>query len=233
MSLQTDTERPKANSPQSLSGLRPFIDPYRWQVALAVLFLRRRYSGHPRLPGGLRQLIDGGLLSGDRGTQAAKLRGHFLTLFGVAFCTRYLLSGALLHMVSWLGERVTTDLRNAVYSHVLRQSPAFFEATQTGEVLSRLTTDTTLVQTVVGSSLSMGLRNGVMGLGALIMLVWTNPYVMTQVLLILLLRSCPAWFGPPRANYRVPARQGGRRQRRGRRSAQRHSGGAKLHRRRP
>ncbi|MEZ5707210.1 MAG: ABC transporter transmembrane domain-containing protein, partial [Burkholderiaceae bacterium] len=91
---------------------------------------------------------------------------------------------------------VTTDLRNAVYSHVLRQSPAFFEATQTGEVLSRLTTDTTLVQTVVGSSLSMGLRNGVMGLGALIMLVWTNPYVMTQVLLILLLVVLPSmWFG--------------------------------------
>ena len=55
-------------------------------------------------------------------------------------------------MVSWLGERVTADLRNAVYAHVVRQSPEFFETTQTGEVLSRLTTDTTLVQTVVGSS---------------------------------------------------------------------------------
>ena len=69
-------------------------------------------------------------------------------------------------MVSWLGERVTADLRNAVYAHVVRQSPEFFESTQTGEVLSRLTTDTTLVQTVVGSSLSMGLRNTVMGIGA-------------------------------------------------------------------
>ena len=76
------------------------------------------------------------------------------------------------------------------------QSPEFFETTQTGEVLSRLTTDTTLVQTVVGSQLSLGLRNTVMGVGALAMLVWTNPYVMTQVLLILVLVVLPTmWFG--------------------------------------
>ena len=88
------------------------------------------------------------------------------------------------------------DLRNAVYAHVLEQSPEFFETTQTGEVLSRLTTDTTLVQTVVGSSLSMGLRNAVMGVGALAMLVWTNPYVMTQVLGIIVLVVLPTvWFG--------------------------------------
>ena len=76
------------------------------------------------------------------------------------------------------------------------QSPEFFETTQTGEVLSRLTTDTTLVQTVVGSQLSLGLRNMVMGVGALAMLVWTNPYVMTQVLLIIVLVVLPTmWFG--------------------------------------
>ena len=98
--------------------------------------------------------------------------------------------------MSWLGERVTADLRNAVYAHVLRQSPEFFETTQTGEVLSRITTDTTLVQTVVGSSLSMGLRNAVMGVGALGVLVWTHPYVMTQVLAVILLVVLPAtWFG--------------------------------------
>jgi len=87
-------------------------------------------------------------------------------------------------------------LRNAVYSHVLQQSPEFFETTQTGEVLSRLTGDTTLVQTVVGSSLSMGLRNAVMGVGALFMLVYTNPYLMVQVLGVLVLIVLPAvWFG--------------------------------------
>ena len=99
-------------------------------------------------------------------------------------------------MVSWLGERVTADLRNAVYAHVVRQSPEFFETTQTGEVLSRLTTDTTLVQTVVGSSLSMGLRNAVMGIGAMAMLIVTNPVVMTQVLGILVLVVLPSlYFG--------------------------------------
>ncbi|MDB5947855.1 MAG: transporter related protein, partial [Ramlibacter sp.] len=130
-----------------------------------------------------------------KGEQVLALRDHFLELFGVAVALG-LFSAARFYMVSWLGERVTADLRNAVYAHVLQQSPAFFETTQTGEVLSRLTTDTTLVQTVVGSSLSVGLRNAVMGAGALVMLVWTNPYVMTQVLGILVIVVFPsAWWG--------------------------------------
>src|SRR5690606_31521669 len=94
--------------------------------------------------------------------------------------------------VSWLGERITSDLKSAVYQHVLRQSPAFFETTQSGEVLSRLTADTTLIQTVVGTSVSMGLRNAIMAAGALTMLVITNPYVMAQVLGGLLLIVLPA-----------------------------------------
>jgi ATP-binding cassette subfamily B protein len=123
------------------------------------------------------------------------LRGHFLALFGVAAALGFF-SAARFYVVSWLGERVTADLRNAVYAHVLRQSPEFFETTKTGEVLSRLTTDTTLVQTVVGSSLSMGLRNSVMGIGALIALIVTNPWVMTQVLGILVLVVLPSlYFG--------------------------------------
>ena len=195
MSEKIESERPKASNPKSLSGLMPFIKPYRWQIAAAVLFLVLAAGATLVFPVALRQLIDGGLVAGDRSAQAMGLRGHFLELFGVAFALG-IFSAVRFYLVSWLGERVTTDLRNAVYSHVLRQSPEFFESTQTGEVLSRLTTDTTLVQTVVGSSLSMGLRNAVMGFGALIMLVWTNPYVMTQVLLILLLVVLPSmWFG--------------------------------------
>jgi len=135
------------------------------------------------------------LVSSNKGEQAMGLRNHFLELFAVAVALG-VFSAARFYTVSWLGERVTADLRNAVYAHVLRQSPAFFETTQTGEVLSRLTGDTTLVQTVVGSSLSMGLRNAVMGVGALAMLVWTNPYVMTQVFLLLVLIVLPSmWFG--------------------------------------
>jgi ATP-binding cassette subfamily B protein len=123
------------------------------------------------------------------------LRGHFLALFGVGAALG-LFSALRFYMVTWLGERVTADLRNAVYAHVLEQSPEFFETTQTGEVLSRLTTDTTLVQTVVGSSLSMGLRNTVMGIGAMAMLIVTNPYVMSQVLGTLVLVVLPSlWLG--------------------------------------
>ena len=195
MSEKIESERPKGSSPKSLSGLLPFIQPYRGAIALAVLFLVLAAAATLVFPVALRQLIDGGLVAADRSAQTMGLRGHFLELFSVAVALG-ILSAVRFYLVSWLGERITTDLRNAVYSHVLRQSPQFFESTQTGEVLSRLTTDTTLVQTVVGSSLSMGLRNAVMGLGALIMLVWTNPYVMTQVLLILLLVVLPSmWFG--------------------------------------
>ncbi|MDP2262607.1 MAG: ABC transporter transmembrane domain-containing protein [Hydrogenophaga sp.] len=196
----TTPDRPPSSSPTSLSGLLPFMRPYRCQIALAVLFLVLAAAATLLFPVALRHLIDGGLITGDvaggdRSAQAMALRGHFLQLFGVAVALG-LFSAARFYLVSWLGERITADLRNAVYRHVLRQSPQFFETTQTGEVLSRLTTDTTLVQTVVGSSLSMGLRNGVMGIGALVMLVWTNPYVMTQVLLILLLVVLPSmWFG--------------------------------------
>ena len=189
------SDGPAPASPRSLSGLAPFLRPYRGRIALAGLFLLLAAAATLAFPVALRGLIDGGLSNSGRGEQLLVLRNHFLALFGVAVALG-LFSAARFYMVSWIGERVTADLRNAVYAHVLRQSPEFFETTQTGEVLSRLTTDTTLVQAVVGSSLSMGLRNAVMGLGALAILVWTHPYVMTQVLLILLLVVLPAtWFG--------------------------------------
>ena len=193
------TERSKAQSPRSLSGLLPFLKPYAGRIALAVLFLVLAAVATLAFPVALRGLIDGGLAAGttntDKGLKVLALREHFLELFGVAVALG-LFSAARFYMVSWLGERVTSDLRNAVYAHVLHQSPEFFETTQTGEVLSRLTVDTTLVQTVVGSSLSMGLRNTVMGLGALAMLVWTNPYAMVQVMGILVLVVLPSlWFG--------------------------------------
>ena len=195
MNVRTATERPKATSPGSLTGLIPFLRPYRPQIALAVLFLVLAAAATLLFPVALRDLIDNGLVPAERSAQTLALRGHFLLLFGVAVALGAF-SAARFYLVSWLGERITADLRDAVYSHVLRQSPQFFETTQTGEVLSRLTTDTTLVQTVVGSSLSMGLRNAVMGIGALIMLVWTNPYVMLQVSLIIVLVVLPSmWFG--------------------------------------
>ncbi len=186
--------------PRALSGLLPFLRPYRLQIALAGLFLLLAAGATLAFPLALRGLIDGGLVSGavvsgSKAEQLMALRGHFFELFGVAVALGCF-SAARFYTVSWLGERVTADLRNAVYAHVLRQSPEFFETTQTGEVLSRLTTDTTLVQAVVGSSLSMGLRNVVMGTGALAVLVWTNPRVMGMVMGVLVLIVIPSlWFG--------------------------------------
>jgi ATP-binding cassette subfamily B protein len=179
-----------AGSAQSLSGLLPFVRPYRGRIALAMLFLLLAAAAMLVFPLALRTMIDQGLAA-DPGSRLVALREHFLLLFAVAVALG-LFSAGRFYVVSWLGERVTADLRAAVYAHVLEQSPEFFESTQTGEVLSRLTTDTTLVQTVVGSSFSMGLRNLVMGLGALGMLVVTHPYVMVQVLLVVVLVVLPA-----------------------------------------
>jgi ATP-binding cassette, subfamily B, bacterial len=196
--MTTVTDRPKGTSPRSISGLLPFLRPYKLHIGLALLFLVLAAVSTLAFPLALRSLIDGGLVNGDikdKGASVMALRDHFFALFGVAVALG-VFSAARFYTVSWLGERVTADIRNAVYSHVLRQSPQFFETTQTGEVLSRLSADTTLVQTVVGSSLSMGLRNAVMGIGALGILIWTNPYVMLQVLLVLVLIVMPAmWFG--------------------------------------
>ncbi len=189
------TERPKSKSPKSLTGLLPFLRPYRARIGLALVFLVMAATATLAFPVALRMLIDGGLVQGDKGDQMMAMREHFVALFGVATALG-VFSALRFYMVSWLGERVTADIRNAVYHHVLHQSPEFFETTQTGEVLSRLSADTTLVQTVVGSSLSMGLRNLVLGAGALSVLIWTNPVVMLQVLVVLVLIVVPSlWFG--------------------------------------
>ena len=182
-----------AKNVRSLSGLLPFLRPYRGRIMLAVLFMVMAAVSTLVFPVALKSLIDQGLVATDPGARVMALREHFFALFAVGAALG-LFSALRFYMVTWLGERVTADLRNAVYAHVVKQSPEFFETTQTGEVLSRLTTDTTLVQTVVGSSLSMGLRNAVMGVGAMTMLIITNPYVMSQVLGILVLVVLPSIF---------------------------------------
>ena len=132
--LKTMTsERAKAKSPKSLSGLVPFLRPYRARIALAGFFLVMAAVSTLLFPLALRSLIDGGLVSAggtpaDKGMQIVALRNHFFELFGVAAALG-LFSAGRFYMVSWLGERVTADLRNAVYGHVLKQSPEFFETT--------------------------------------------------------------------------------------------------------
>jgi ATP-binding cassette subfamily B protein len=141
-------------------------------------------------PWALKVLIDQGLVAG-AGTDT--LAEKFMELFLVAAALAVFSAGRF-YTVSWLGEKITADVKNKVYAHVLEQSPTFFETTQSGEVLSRLTSDTTLVQTVVGSSLSMGLRNLVMGTGAVGMLVWTNPWLMLQVIGVLIVVVFPSVY---------------------------------------
>ncbi len=175
---------------QSLSGLGVFFRPYRLQIALAAVFLLLAAGATLAFPWAMRRLIDDGLMAQ---ASSAALATGFLELLAVAVALAFF-SAARYYMVSWLGERITADLRQAVYAHVLRQSPSFFEVTQSGEVLSRLTNDTTLVQTVVGSSLSMGLRNLVMGLGALLVLVWSNAWLMLQVIAVLLAVILPSVY---------------------------------------
>ncbi len=179
---------PSSPTPQSLSGLFPFVKPYKARIALAGLFLLLAAGATLAFPWALKQLIDQGLTGPG---SAERLTGQFAQLFGVAAALA-LFSAVRFYTVTWLGERITADVRNAVYGHVLQQSPAFFETTQTGEVLSRLSNDTTLVQTVVGSSLSMGLRNLVMGTGALLMLVYSHPMLMVQVIGLLVLVVWPS-----------------------------------------
>jgi ATP-binding cassette subfamily B protein len=174
--------------PSSLKQLWPFLTRYKTQLGLAGLFLVLAAASTLAFPWALKVLIDQGLASPEGRDHLGE---HFLALFAVAACLA-VFSAARFYTVSWLGERITADVRSTVYAHVLKQSAEFFETTQTGEILSRLSSDTTLVQTVVGSSLSLGLRNLVMGTGALAMLIWTNPLLMLQVLGLLLLVVWPS-----------------------------------------
>ncbi len=178
---------------QPLRALLPFVGRYKPQIALALLFLLLAAASTLALPYAVKLLVDGGLAlpAAEAGARLAAIRNHFVGLFGVAVALG-VFTAARFYMVTWIGERVTTDLRQAVYSHVLQQSPQFFETLKTGEVLSRLTTDTTVIQNAVGSSISMGLRNAVLFAGGLAMLIATSPGLMLTVAGIIVLVVLPA-----------------------------------------
>ncbi|MFZ6775569.1 ABC transporter transmembrane domain-containing protein [Undibacterium sp. Ji83W] len=179
---QPAAEISQRSSLQTLKGLLPFLTPYKMQFVLAGIALLVAASATLAIPYAFRQMIDLGFGAGDRSIKHVDLT--FIALFGVA-CVLGIATAARFYMVSWLGERVTADIRNAVYSHVVTQSPEFFETTQTGEVLSRLTTDTTLIQTVVGTSISMALRNFLLFLGGLVMLFITSPKLSSIIIVML------------------------------------------------
>ena len=182
--MSNTTERPASRSGlKTLAGLLPFLAPYRRRIAVAGIALVVAASATLAIPYGFRQLIDLGFTTAGS-EQAANVNLYFLALFALA-CVLALATAARFYSVSWLGERVTADLRAAVYSHVLRQSPEFFETTQTGEVLSRLTTDTTLIQTVVGTSISMALRNLLLLAGGLGMMFFTSSKLSSIIIVML------------------------------------------------
>ncbi|MFZ6812834.1 ABC transporter transmembrane domain-containing protein [Undibacterium sp. Rencai35W] len=186
MTAPSNTDNTDAASKSSLAtlkGLIPFLLPYRRQFFLAGIALIIAASATLAIPYAFRQMIDLGFST--TGAQSIKhVDLTFLALFGVA-CILGVATAARFYMVSWLGERVTADIRNAVYSHVVTQSPEFFETTQTGEVLSRLTTDTTLIQSVVGTSISMALRNILLFIGGLAMLFVTSPKLASIIIVTL------------------------------------------------
>jgi ATP-binding cassette, subfamily B, bacterial len=170
-----------------LKALIPFFTPYKARIAIAGVALLAAALATLALPVVLRGLIDEGFSKGITPAQQTQ----FAMVFAVAVAIG-VFTALRFYMVSWLGERVTADLRTRVYAHVIVQSPEFFETTRSGEVLSRLNTDTTVIQTLVGSSLSMGLRSSVMLLGAMAMLIYTAPMVMGLVLLLVAVIVIPA-----------------------------------------
>src|SRR5476649_400530 len=180
----------KKGSLAALKGLLPFLTPYRKQFFLAGIALVVAAASTLAIPAAFKQMIDLGFggAAGSKSIQHVDL--VFLALFGVASILA-LATAARFYMVSWLGERVTADIRTAVYQHVVTQSPEFFETTQTGEVLSRITTDTTLIQSVVGTSISMALRNVLLFAGGLVMLFVTSPKLSTIIIGLLILTILP------------------------------------------
>ena len=178
-------ERPRGKSLKPLRTLIPFIRPYRRTLAAALTALLIASGAMLALPIALRYLIDNGFIAQDIGT-VNRYFGWFLAaalLFSAFAALRY-------YLVTWLGERVVADLRNAVYQRVIGMDPAFFEVTKTGEVLSRLTTDTTLVQSISGVGLSIALRSSLNLAGGLVLLVLTSPqlaaYTMVGIPVVIL-----------------------------------------------
>ncbi|MBC3863601.1 ATP-binding cassette domain-containing protein [Undibacterium jejuense] len=189
MSTPNSSPASQRSSLSTLKGLLPFLRPYRARFFVAGIALVVAACATLAIPAAFKQMIDMGFGgTGDHSIKHVDLT--FLALFGVATVLG-ISTAARFYMVSWLGERVTADIRSKVYSHVVTQSPQFFETTQTGEVLSRLTTDTTLIQTVVGTSISMALRNILLFIGGLVMLFVTSIKLSSIIIVMLALVVLP------------------------------------------
>ena len=184
MSESASDERARGDRPPSreighLREMLRFVVPHKTMLLGAFAALIFAAGAMLAIGQALRRVVDYGFSS----ESATTLDQYFLGLLGVVvvlaaatYCRFFL--------VSWLGERVVADVRNKVYRHVIGLSPVFFEVTRTGEVLSRLTTDTTLIQAVVGSSASIALRNVLLFVGGMVMLVITSPKLAGLIVLL-------------------------------------------------
>ncbi|MEM7219237.1 MAG: ABC transporter transmembrane domain-containing protein [Pseudomonadota bacterium] len=170
-------ERPQTRDIRLLRPALAFLRPYVWQIAGASIALILTASITLSVGQGMRVVIDAGFGSDDPGVLSSSLMlfaGLVLALVVSTFVRFYL--------VSWVGERVSADLRSGVYARLISLHPGFFEENRPTEIQSRITTDTTLLQTVIGSSVSIALRNMLMFLGGLVLLIVTN----TKLALIVL-----------------------------------------------
>lgn len=179
MSVAT-SDRPKARSLHPLRALPPLLAPHLKVLVAALAALLVAAAAQLALPVALRFLIDEGLIVRDT-RMIDRYFGVFLAaaaMFGAFAALRY-------YLIAWLGERVVADLRSAVYARVIRMDPTFFEITRTGEVLSRLTADTTLVQSIAGVGISITLRSAVTLVGSLVMLILTSPTLTAMILVMM------------------------------------------------
>jgi ATP-binding cassette subfamily B protein len=173
-------DRPKAKTLNPLRALLPFLRRYRGMMFAALGALLVASVAMLSLPVAVRQLIDHGLATKDAGAINRYFIGFLAAavVYGGFAALRF-------YLVTWLGERVVADLRTAVYRRVVRMDPLFYETTRVGEVLSRLTTDTTLVQAISGVNLSIILRSGLSLVGALVMLGLTSAKLMGVILVMI------------------------------------------------
>ena len=175
---QGQEEREKSRRLSSLAALWPFMRPYRLLMSAAVLSLVLTAAVSLILPMAVRRVVDN--FNAEDGALLDKYFGAALAiaaLLALGTALRYAL-------VTRLGERVVADIRKAVFNRVISLSPAFYETVMTGEVLSRITTDTTLIQSVIGSSVSIALRNALLFTGGLLLMVFTSAKLTGLVLLI-------------------------------------------------
>lgn len=179
MSEVAPESREKGKSLRPLKSLVPFIAPYKGTLMVAMAALLISSAAMLAMPIAVRNVIDHGFSVED----AANVDRYFFVLLLFALVIGFF-GAARAYFVNWLGERVVADLRSQVFAHVVYMDPSFFETTKMGEVLSRLTADTTLIQSVSGVSLSIVLRSSIQFVGALILLGYTNIELMGILMLI-------------------------------------------------